>query len=231
MSRILTLITVLIFLQLNAFSSNSRQVGVVDFASSRKNEILVKITDKKYKYLLSSGNHVHLVHGGKIAHFRITEKIGDYFRCKYVNNKKTEIQSVFEGMKVFESVDLNSKKKYYEFVNAVENLITIYEEFIGKVEENDDPVVIAESVNIFSDKLGSILPQINRLYSKYPELMKNTGDIPENIKEQFRRLKVLESGLRGAFLKIKEYRKNSKEVKKASLKLENIMKKISAPKK
>jgi len=202
--------------------------GKVEFISKKRGDILVKITDEAILYSVSGGDKVHLMLNGKKIHFSISEKMGNYFRCSLLLPQKSLPPGVREGLSVYNSVLINSSRKYYDFRNTLNSLAEIYEKFIYRVGITEDPLQMAGEIDKFSDKLESIIPVIDRLYVKYPELIKR-GRPPAELRDLYSRLKILESSLRDTFYKIGNYRRNS-SVKKSSARLEKLIRKLSKKK-
>ena len=96
----------------------------------------------------------------------------------------TILRTVTEGQKVYNSPALNNKRKYYDLRNTMSELAGIYEKFIYGIGTSENPQVIADEINRFSDKLEKIIPVIEHIYGQYPEL-KNIKSVPDELREVF----------------------------------------------
>jgi hypothetical protein len=104
-------------------------------------------------------------------------------------------------------------------------LIKLYEDFIFKIESVDEPALISEYVEFFSADMEKLIPEIDRLNSKYPELLKFYSEPPAELKYESETLKLLEPALGNAFFKIKLYAEDP-AVKKSLGKLQKVLEKM-----
>ncbi len=202
--------------------------GNVDFINVHNGQILVSVTDESSLYSLAVGDFVHVLAGNREIHFIITEKTGHYFRCRLYKAEGNILRTVTEGQKVYNSPALNNKRKYYDLRNTMSELAGIYEKFIYGIGTSENPQVIADEINRFSDKLEKIIPVIEHIYGQYPEL-KNIKSVPDELREVFSRMKKLESLLGEAFYKIRLYGENG-DIKKAAARLDILIRRITGKK-
>ncbi|HPJ43212.1 MAG TPA: hypothetical protein P5120_03055 [Spirochaetota bacterium] len=201
------------------------EIGRVLFKNESSAEVMVLSSVETPSLYIAKGSVLDVVSGSLTLKISVTDICGMYIRCKTVNNGGSLISGIKEGDAVFLSVSGNETVKYSDVKILLSALIKLYEDFIYKVESVDEPAVISEYVGRFSEDLEKLLPEMERLNSKYPELLKFYSEPPAELKYESEALKLIEPALGNVFFKIKTYEQDP-SVKKSLEKLQKVLKKM-----
>ncbi len=199
-------------------------VGKIDFIDKNGLECIVIQTSAEKKIFLNKNMLLLIKRANEAIILKIIDIDGKYIRCAIKdNNREFEIK---HNDYVYYSERLNNNIKYADAGKILAELIKLYENFILKVESTEDTRLLSEEVIKFSRDLDKLIPEIKRIYIKYPELKQFNISPPQELKNESGILRMIEPRLRDAFFKIKMYTSDEK-VKKAADELQKVLKKMA----
>jgi hypothetical protein len=211
---------------LSASENNGiREFGKVIFKNESSGEVMVLGLVEPPSLYITKGSILEIGKGGGALKISVTDISGMYIRCNTVNSGSGLLSDVKEGDAVYLSAAGNASVKYSDVKIVLSALIKLYEDFIFKIESVDEPSLISEYVEFFSADMEKLIPEIDRLNSKYPELLKFYSEPPAELKYESETLKLLEPALGNAFFKIKIYAEDP-AVKKSLGKLQKVLEKM-----
>ncbi|MCL1865587.1 MAG: hypothetical protein FWF73_07230 [Spirochaetes bacterium] len=197
-------------------------IGKTEFSNKNGSEWIVTVNSTDKKYMLKTGALLAIKRGDKHIVLKINDSDGKYLKCAAVNKNSDAIKY---GEDVYYLDSMNSNIKYKDAERILAELIKLYQDFILKIESNDDPLIISTAMKEFSSSLGSLIPEMKRINDKYPELKNFNIDPPDELKNESDMLEALEPRLKEAFFKIKILSED-KNIKKAMDDLHNTLLKM-----
>lgn len=223
--KILILFTVFFSIAVNGkdISPDEFIIGKAEFIGRSGRESIVVLNSTGKAYLLNNGVLLLIKRGTEKIVLKIDDTDGKYIRCS-VNIEKTA-SVIKEGDDIYYSDSFNSSIKYSDAKKILGELIKLYENFILKVESTEDTVLIAEAVTKFSAELDKLIPEMKRINSKYPELVKFNVNPPAELQNESEMLGVLEPRLKNVFFKIKLF-DSDENVRKATEGLHKVLTKM-----
>lgn len=205
-----------------------REIGKVLFKNQSSSEIMVLSSVENPSLYIVKGSVLDIVKGGSDIKISVTDICGQYIRCTMAGGEEKKLSSVKEGDIAFYSDSSNASVKYGDAKRVLDVLIKLYEDFIFKVESVEDPAVISEYIDRFTSDIEKLIPEMERLNRKYPELLKFYTGPPVELKYESETLKLLEPALRNTFFKINIYAEDP-AVKKSIEKLHKVLEKMKGP--
>jgi len=204
-----------------------REIGKVLFSNETSSEIMVFSSVEAPSIYITKGSTLEIVKDNKIFKITVTDICGRYIRCGLVPGdiSRSFFTIVKEDDAVFLSETGNESVRYSDVKIVLSALIKLYEDFIFRIESVDEPAVISEYIEHFSGDLEKLIPEMERLNGKYPELLKFYTEPPAELKFESETLKLLEPALGNAFYKIKIYAEDP-AVKKSIEKLNMVLEKM-----
>jgi hypothetical protein len=202
-----------------------REIGKVLFVNTSSTEVMVFSSLETPSLYITKGSILEIGKGDKLPKITVSDICGLYIRCSIVNNSSRRLNSFKEGDVVYLSESGNASVKYSDVKIVLSVLIKLYEDFIFRIESVDEPAVISEYIESFSSDLEKLIPELEQLNSKYPELMKFYTEPPAELKYESETLKLLEPALGNAFFKIKMYAEDP-AIKRSIERLNRVLEKI-----
>lgn len=207
-------------------SSADTPLGVIEFISTGRGEILVRSLNSRPSVFVSSGNHVYVKNSdGTRTDFTVKDISGVYIKCSVSSGSPASLSSLREGLTLYDNSSLNSRSEYYDVKAVLRQLIKLYEDFIIAVESTENPLLIAEAVENFSMKLEELIPDMAIMNRKYPELKNFDVNPPVELASESALLKKIEPRLKDVFYKIRSYMSDD-NVKARMLKLQKVLEKM-----
>ena len=111
--------------------------------------------------------------------------------------------------------------KYSDAKKLNEELLDIMEDFIADLEKADNAKAAAKAINRYADGMEDLLPRMQKISEKYPEL-KDKSNPPEELKESQKRADGMSKEMAGGMMKLMVYM-NDPDVQKAQMRLGSIM--------
>jgi len=209
-----------------------RPVGKLLFKSESGSEVMIYSSSGNPSAIISRGNLLLVGKEPGAVRVTVSDISGLYIRCSVDKDARTAVNSLREGTEVYFSDEINASAKYGDLKKVLNALILLYENFIYSVESVDEPASLAASVNRFAGKLESLIPEMARLNSKYPELKNFNISPPPELQYESDTLGLLEPRLRDAFYKIRLYSGDNgdENVKKAVANLQRVLDKMKTGK-
>ncbi len=201
-----------------------REIGKIIFKNESTGEIMVLSSLENPSFVITKGSVLE-TEGREAVKVSVTDICGSYIRCSLAVKQNGILRHVEEGEKVFYTGSSNESVKYSDAKIALSALIKLYEDFIYSIESVDDPAVIAGYVEKFAADIEKMLPEMERINIRYPELKRFYSEPPRELKTEAETLKLLEPALKNIFFKIHIYAEEP-AVKRAVAKLERVMKKM-----
>ena len=158
---------------------------------------------------------------------KITDTAGKYLRC--LVNSETGNPVMKYGEDVFYSDSINSSIKYRDAKRIFAEHIRLYENFILKIESTEDTRIIAETVKNLSVELDKLIPEMQRINSRYPELGRSDVPPPLELQGEANMLEALEPRLKDAFFKVQMFSSDEK-VRNAAADLQKVLTKLKTDK-
>lgn len=203
----------------------SREIGRVLFKNESASEIMVLSSIETPSLYITRGSVLDIGKGDGAVKISVADICGLYIRCAIIKQDNKPLSPVREGDIVFYSDSSNALVKYGDVKMVLSALIKLYEDFIFKVESVEEPAVISEYIERFSSDIEKLIPEMERLNSKYPELLKFYSEPPSELKYESETLKLLEPALRNTFFKINIYAEDP-AVKRSIEKLHKVLEKM-----
>ena len=107
-----------------------------------------------------------------------------------------------------------SSKKYADAEKTRNDYINIMDEYITALDESDDAEDVAKAMNRFCDKMEVLMPRMERMVEKYPDL-KDTQNLPEELKESQKGIEALKEKMISSMLTSLKTYMGDPEVQKA----------------
>lgn len=202
-----------------------REFGRVLFINETSSEVMVFSDMKTPSLFITAGSVLQIGKSDKPQKIRVTDICNSYIRCFVLKRDDKSLFPFKEGDTVFISDSSNENIKYNDVKIALSALIKTYEDFIFRIESVEEPAVIADYIDRFTSELEKMIPEMERLNSKYPELLKFFSEPPVELKFESETLKLLEPALKNAFFKINIYAEDP-VVKKSIEKLYKVIEKM-----
>ncbi len=203
-------------------NEGEREIGKVLFKSESSGEVMVISSVETPSLFVVKGSLLNIGKGEESVKVSVIDICGLYIRCSVAEKGDKKIFSVKEGDGVFYSDSSNASVRYSDVKKILSALIKLYEDFIYRVESSDEPVIISENVERFASDLEKILPEMERLNSKYPELKNFYSEPPPELKYESENLQRLEPALTNVFFKINLYR-DEPAVKNSISRLQKVL--------
>lgn len=197
------------------------EIGRILFISQSASEVMVLSGADNPSLYVVRGSVLYSGKGEKAARLLVTDVCGSYIRCGTVKTEKKLFSGLKEGDTVFYSDSSNENVKYNDVRIVLGSMIKLYEDFIFRIESVEDPALISGYIDSFSSEIEKMIPEMDRLYRKYPELLDFYSSPPSELRYESETLKLLEPSLKNAFFKIKIYAENP-QVKRSIEKLNGV---------
>jgi hypothetical protein len=205
----------------NADTTADIQVGKIEFISSTQREIIVYASTDSGLAAASNGIILYTITGKNRITLSVKETGGRFIRCTF-RCSNTEKPVLTAGAMVFFSAADNAAVPYADVKVMMHRLLKIYRDFVLAVESTDDPETIASAINQLSLSLEVLIPEINRLNARYPELENFMTSPPEELKEDVALLNRTGQLVSDAFLKAAKLQPN-RSIDEALKKLKGVM--------
>ena len=112
-------------------------------------------------------------------------------------------------------------EKYSDAKKINEEFVSIMEDYVSDLEKADDAKTVAKAINRFADGMEDLLPQMQKLSEKYPEL-KDKSNPPEELKESQQKAEEMSKKMAGSMMKMMTYMMDP-EVQEAQKRLGSVM--------
>lgn len=201
--------------------------GKIEFIGKNGKDGIAVITSPEKGYLLNKGTLLYIRRGKDRIILKINDTAGKYLRCIVSSEKGNPV--IGFGDDVYYSDSINSGMKYRDAKRIFAEHIRLYENFILKVESTEDTQVLADEIKKLSVELDSLIPEMQRINSRYPELNKKDTPPPVELKGELEMLQALEPRLKDAFFKIQMF-SSDQNIKKATEELQKVLAKLKIDK-
>jgi hypothetical protein len=111
-------------------------------------------------------------------------------------------------------------KKYADAEQTSNQWASATETFASSLDKAANAQDVAKATNQFADQMEKLMPTMQKLTEKYPEL-KNSQNLPEPLKKVQTRVEEANKKMMGSMMKIAPYM-NDPEVQKAQKRLEAL---------
>ena len=111
--------------------------------------------------------------------------------------------------------------KYSDAKKLNEEVLDIMEDFIADLEKADNAEAAAKAINRYADGMEDLLPRMQKISEKYPELKDKSNPL-EELKDSQKRADEMSKEMAGGMMKLMVYM-NDPEVRKAQMRLSAIM--------
>lgn len=105
------------------------------------------------------------------------------------------------GIQSFGSEKINGDEKYEDAKVVLTDLAVLVEGFTGNMNEAEEAEEIARVLNKFTESMEGLVPKINEIRKKYPEL-DSEDTHPEELKPLLQRVDKGFQGMMGAYAKV-----------------------------
>lgn len=200
-------------------------IGKIEFISSSRCEVIVNAESDSVIAMIAAGSILFANAGKNRIQLKVIKSDGRLIRCGFNCGKKGDAVPP-EGGAVYYSLEENTASPYSDVKLLLTGLIDLYGDFIVKIESTDDPVRIASAVDEFSSSMERIIPEMDRLNKKYPELENFMTSPPPELKRIVMLLKQLEPALNDAFFKVKMFASHP-DVEKSLKRLQAVLDRIN----
>ncbi len=112
-------------------------------------------------------------------------------------------------------------EKYEDAKLVLTDLAVLIEAFVENMNQVDQPKDVAKVLNTFSDSMKELVPKINEIREKYPEL-KTEDTHPEELKPLLQRIDKDFQDMMKAYAKVKGHMEDP-AVKEADAKYKEVM--------
>lgn len=181
------------------------EIGRIIFKNESSLELMILSIKENPSLYVVKGSILQAGKGDSIIKITVTDICGQYIRCTVDRLWSKNLSQLKDGEPVFYSDSSNEKVKYGDAKIMLASLVRIYENFIYRVESVEDPAAISGFMDSFSTDIEKLIPEIDRLYKKYPELRNFYTEPPAELKYESETLRMLEPALKNAFFKINLY--------------------------
>lgn len=134
--------------------------------------------------------------------------------------KKTIIV-LFVSLLTMSFLLIGCSDKYSDMEKVSEEYIALMEGYIADLDKIGNAKDAVKAMNKFTDGMEDLLPRMQKLSEKYPEL-KDTSNPPEELKETQERAGEIGLKMAGSMMKLMPYMMDP-EVQKAQNRLSTIM--------
>lgn len=210
----------------NADTAPDIQVGKIEFISSAQCEVIVYASTDSGLAAASNGSILYTITGKNRITLTVKETGGRFIRCTF-KCSNTEKPVLTVGAMVFFAASDNAAVPYADVKVMMHRLLKIYRDFVLAVESTDDPETIASAINQLSLSLEILIPEINRLNARYPELDNFMTSPPEELKEDVALLNRTGQLVSDAFLKAAKMQPN-RSIDEALKRLKVVMDKMES---
>jgi len=221
--------SLIIFLLANLLPSfaqdNSLQLGFVIFTAENSCELMIYSNNDNPSIIISKNSILSVKNGKDFVKVLVTDICGRYIRAKCIAKESNFKLSALEGSPVLFFDSDNKELKYSDARRLLAFLIKSYENFIFSVESTEDATLIAGYVGTFASELENLLPEMDRLNKKYPELKNFYTSPPVELEYEAQALKALEPSLSNAFFKVRLF-SASPEVEKSMERLGKVIERL-----
>jgi hypothetical protein len=107
------------------------------------------------------------------------------------------IMLVFAGTSLF-AID------YSELRSTMEELVSVYENFITGMDEAETAGEVVTAVNAWSDGIAAMEPKMAAIEEKYPEIV-NLEEPPAEIADLVELMNTMEEDMQGALMKLFQF--------------------------
>lgn len=211
-------------------NNGSMEIGKVLFKNESAAEVMVLSSVETPSLYIANGSILNIGKRGSELKVTVTDICGLYIRCRVISSNSRLLPDMKVGDIVYLSASGNASVKFSDVKILLSSLIKLYEDFIFRIESVDDPAVISAYIDSFSADLEKLLPEMERLNRRYPELLKFYSEPPAELKFESETLKLLEPALGNAFFKIKIYAEDP-AVKKSLDKLQKVLERMRSSRK
>ncbi|NQU39920.1 MAG: hypothetical protein HQ523_08220 [Lentisphaerae bacterium] len=111
--------------------------------------------------------------------------------------------------------------KYADVKKASSKFTKTTEAYVAELDKASDAKSVAKAINSYADAMEKIMPDMQRLSEKYPE-MKGNGTPPKGLEEVKAEAEAAGRKMAGSFMKLMPYM-NDPEVRKAQERLGAVM--------
>lgn len=191
----------------NADTAADIQVGKIEFISSTQCEVIIYASTDSGLAAASNGSILYTITGKNRITLTVKETGGHFIRCTF-KCSNTEKPVLTEGAMVFFAASDNAAVPYADVKVMMHRLLKIYRDFVLAVESTDDPEAIASAITRLADSLEILVPEINRLNARYPELENFMTSPPAELKEEVDLLNRTGQLMSDAFLKAAKLQPN-----------------------
>ena len=216
------ILIILLFANSLFASSEPRQIGNVIFANGR-GEIMIYSNVENPSLIISKNSIVSVKYEKSLLKFTVVEICEKCISAKAIDDKGN--LSNLENSPVFFFDNDNSSLRYGDAKKVLNSLIKIYENFIFSIESTEEASIIAATIDTFSTDIENLLPEMERVNKKYPELKNFYSSPPDELKYEAETLKALEPSLNNAFFKMNLYSQNS-SVQKSMERLGKVLERL-----
>jgi uncharacterized coiled-coil DUF342 family protein len=112
--------------------------------------------------------------------------------------------------------------KYGDVKEMMNSQIDVMEKFVSSVEKATSGKEIADAINAYSDDMKKLIPQMNELAKKYPEM--KGDEPPAEIKDLVSKMQETSKKFAGALVKVSMKYSRDPEVRKSMRNIGEIMK-------
>ncbi len=198
------------------------EIGKIIFKNESSLEVMLLSSKETPSLYVVRGSTLQSGKGSSVVKMTVTDICGQYIRCAVDKQRNRTLAGLKDGEPVFFTDSSNEKVKYGDAKILLASLVKVYENFIFRVESVEDPAAISGFMDSFSTDIENLIPEIDRLYKKYPELRNFYTEPPAELKYESDTLRMLEPALKNAFFKINLYSADP-AVKKSIEKLNGVL--------
>ncbi len=115
-----------------------------------------------------------------------------------------KLASVFIGFMVLVVFCGCGQGKYDDAVKVNEDFVKITEKYINDLDHAESGADVARAINDFTEKFEQLIPKMNEIHKKYPDMM-TSKDLPEKLKKTNERAEQAGVKLASSFMRIMKY--------------------------
>jgi len=156
-------------------------VGKVEFISSARCEAIIRASSDSGLAVAAGGSVLYTADGKNRVTLTVTGSEGRFIRCTF-RCSGTGKPELSEGAAVYFAESDNKAAGYADLKVLIHRLIGAYREFILAMESAEDPAATSAAINRLADSIELLIPEINRLNKRYPDLNRYMVSPPEEIK-------------------------------------------------
>jgi hypothetical protein len=112
--------------------------------------------------------------------------------------------------------------KYGDVKEMMNSQIDVMEKFVSSVEKATSGKEIADAINAYSDDMEKLIPQMNELAKKYPEM--KGEEPPAEVKDLVNKMQETSKKFAGALVKVSMKYSRDPDVRKSMTNIGEIMK-------